>query len=306
MFMKNWFNRLNNEYKLFLIIGLYVATVLFALLSQYSAFFSFFCVACLVFAIIFTVFYSKYKKSNTSQKTHHKFTAPASVPSNSGNPIEQQKKLIEVNHRFPKIDGGFYLRWQYRENIPYVQNLDKIKLGDSDMELVPEPDNQYDKNAVALYKGEYKLGYFYKGQTQEMILSYIDRNDYRIETVVCLLDDENNKLAVQIAFYRNLDAVQLEILTVPLVKITKKKDVLGSSRYENLSFCNVDDLCEVSENDDGGYTVTNKYGEEIGDLPATTAKKIDNNCCEIMYAKIVDIEESENNTYKVMISIFYQ
>lgn len=304
--MKNWFNRLNNEYKLLLIIGLYVATVLFALLNQYSAFFSFFCVACLVFAIIFTVFYSKYKKSNTSQKTHHNFTAPASVPSNSDNPIVQQKKPIEANHLFPKIDGGFYLRWQYKENIHYAQNLDKIKLGDSDMELVPEPDNQYDKNAVALYKGEYKLGYFYKGQTQEMILSYIDRNDYRIETVVCLLDDENNKLAVQIAFYRNLDAVQLETLTVPLVKITKKSEDWGSSRYDNVSMVYVDDYVEITENDDGGYTVCDEYGNELGELNANTAEKVEEFFDDIIYAKIADIKETENDTFKVSISIFYR
>lgn len=181
--MKNWFNNLEDKHKLFLIIGLYVGTFFFALVRQYADFFSLLCVACLIFAIIFTVFNVKYKKSNTSQETHtENITAPKS----------------------------YYLRWERRAKIPYAKNLDKIKWNDTDIQLVPEPDNQYDPNAVALYKGEYKLGYLHKGDTQEMVLKYLKRKDYLIKTSVSWLNHKNStyKLAVKIAFYHKSDSIK--------------------------------------------------------------------------------------------------
>ena len=185
-----------------------------------------------------------------------------------------------------------------------MQNLDKLELNDSDIDLVPEPDNQSDPNAIALYKGEYRLGYFYKGQTQEMVLSYLNHENWEIATAVCLLDLDNNKLAVKIGFYRKLDSMKLETLTTSLTKITKKVDILGSSRYENVSWCNVDDLVELSENDDGGYTVLDEIGNELGELGVNISEKLED--FKIMYAKIANIEETENGSYKVKICIFYR
>ena len=203
--MKNWFNDLNDKHKLSLIIGLYIATFLFAKISQYAEFFSLLCVSCLIFAIIFTVYYSQYKKSNTNQVSQQQnITTHESISISACNQTTQPVKKIESDITFLKIDDGYYLRWQYKENIPYAQNLDKVQLNDCDIELIPEPDNQYDANAVALYKGEHKLGYLYKGKTQEMVLYYLDDINYRIKTAVCLLDQENNKLAVKVAFYNKL------------------------------------------------------------------------------------------------------
>lgn len=301
--MKNWFNDLENNRKLLLIIGLYVATFLFAEISQYAEFFSLLCVGCLIFAIIFTVFYVKYKKSNTSQKSNYQNNSDIKIISNiTDNQTAQPVKNIESDVTFLKIEDGYYLRWQYKENIAIAQNLDKVQLKDCDIDLVPEPDNQYDSNAVALYKGEHKLGYLYKGQTQEMVLSYLDHKNYRIKTVVCLLDQENNKLAVRIAFYRDIDSVQLDTLTFSLTKISKKADFV-SSRYENVSTMNVGDYVEIFDNYNGSYTVCDECGNELGEL---NAKKIEDIFDDIIYAKIADIELTENDAYKVKISIFYR
>lgn len=298
--MKDWFNKLENNHKLLLIIGLYVATFLLAKIGQYAEFFSFLCVGCLIFAIIFTVYYSQYKKSKASQETQNPVETKSI--SNYTHPNVNEKK-IETDVVFLKIDDGYYLRWHYKENVALSQNLDKVQLNDCDIELVPEPDNQYDANAVALYKGNHKLGYFYKGQTQEMILSYLDNKNYQIKTVVCLLDPENNKLAVKIAFYHKLDAIQLDTLTVSLIKIHKKAEEFGSSRYENVSLMNVGEYVEIFDNYDGGYTVCDECGNELGEL---NAKKIEDIFDDIIYAKIADIELTENDAYKVKISIFYR
>lgn len=180
--MKNWFNELEDTHKLLLIIGLYVGTFFFTLLSAVAEFFSLFCVACLAFAIIFTVFYVQYKKSNTSQEA----------------PIQ--------NITAPK---SYFLRWERRAKIPFAKNLDKVKWNDCDIKLVPEPDNRYNPNAVALYKGEYKLGYLH-GQTQEMVLEYLKHKDYLIKTSVYWLNPKNKKykLAVRIAFYHKSDSLK--------------------------------------------------------------------------------------------------
>lgn len=300
--MKNWFNKLENNHKLFLIVGLYVATFLFAKITQYADFCSLLCIGCLIFAIIFTVYYSQYKKSNTNQVSQQNITTHESTSSNTYTQTAQPVKKIESNVTFPKIEDGYYLRWQYKENVALSQNLDKVQLNDCDIELVPEPDNQYDANAVALYKGEHKLGYLYKGKTQEMVLYYLDDINYRIKTAVCLLDTENNKLAIKVAFYHKLDAIQLDTLTFSLTKISKKAE-FGSSRYENLSFMNVGDYVEIFDNYDGGYTVCDECGNELGEL---NAKKIEDIFDYIIYARIADIELTENDAYKVKISIFYR
>lgn len=301
--MKNWFNDLEDKHKLLLIIGLYIATFLFAKISQYAEFFSLLCVGCLIFAIIFTVYYSQYKKSNTNQVSQQQnITTHENISISTCNQTANAVKKIDSDIAFLKIDDGYYLRWQYKENIPYAQNLDKVQLNDCDIEFIPEPDNQYDANAVALYKGEHKLGYLYKGKTQEMVLYYLDDINYRIKTAVCLLDQENNKLAVKVAFYHNLDAIQLDSLTFSLTKISKKAEFV-SSRYENVSIMNVGDYVEIFDNYNGSYTVCDECGNELGEL---NAKRIEDIFDDIIYAKIADIELTENDTYKVKISIFYR
>lgn len=305
--MRDWFDKLENKHKLLIIGGLYVATFLFAVISQYAEFFSFFCVGCLIFAIIFTVYYAKNKKSNKDQvSTHQNVTTPQSVSSDISKPAEHpiEKPKISVDVDFPKLDNDFVLRWHYKKDIALAQNLDKVELNDSDIDLVPEPDNQYDPNAVALYKGEFKLGYLYKGQTQEMVLSYFNRDDYLIKTVISLLDRENNKLAVRIAFYRKLDAFQLDTLTVPLTRITKRAEDWGTSRYDNVALAYVDDCVEITENDDGRYTVCDEYGNELGEL--SSSEKMEEVFGGIIYAKIADIQLTDNDAYKVKISIFYR
>lgn len=309
--MKNWFNNLEDKYKLFLIIGLYGGTVLFAVISQYVEFFSLLCVGCLIFAIVFTAYYSKYKKSRKDQTNQHiNITTTKTILDSTQMQVTEtiKKPEINVDATFPKIYDKYVLRWQYKENIALVQNLDKIEIDDRHFEycgnikLVPEPNNEYDNNAVALYKGEHKLGYFYKGQTQKMILDYLDRKNYLIKTFVCFLDKENSKLAIAIAFYQKLDSIQLDTLTVSLTKIYKSED-FGTSRYENVSLMNIGDCVEISDNYDGNYTVCDEYGNELGEL---NAKKVEDIFNDIIYAKIEDIELTESENYKVKISIFYR
>lgn len=302
--MKDWFNNLEDKYKILLHIVLCSLSLIIpnAIGDNANAFIYMIWLAILAVEAIFIYWHIQYKKSNTNQETPtSNITETKSV---SNIPPAQPVKKIEIDGDFPKIHRDYLRLYQYKENICLAQNLDKLELNDSDLDLVPEPDNQYDENAVALYKGEYKLGYFYKGQTQEMILSYLGHKDFEITTAVCLLDPENNRLAVKIAFYRKLDSLRLDTLTTSLTKITKKTDVLGSSRHENVSWRSVGDLVELTKNDDDGYTVCDELGNELGELPVSIIEKLED--FKIMYAKIANIEETESGNYKVKISIFYR
>ena len=308
--MKNWFNNLKDKYKLFLIVGLYIGSVLF------SDAVPFLCLACLAFAIIFTVYYNQHKKSKQNEESQQqKISTPKIVLENERNKeVEIIKKPdIDIEAVFPKIYDDCVLRWCYKENIAMVQNLDKVEFEDryikdnTDIKLIHEHDNQYDENAVALYKDGDKLGYFYKGQTRKMILDYLNSKNYLIKTYVCLLDRENNKLAVAIAFYQKLDSIKADKLTLSLTKIHKKATDFGSSRHENVSLRDVGDYVELSDNYNGSYTVYDEYWNELGEL---SAKKIEDVFDNIIYAKIEDIKLVEdielNESYKVKISIFYR
>ncbi|MGN1155046.1 MAG: HIRAN domain-containing protein [Agathobacter sp.] len=275
-------------------------------LSAFDFFLCFLLIVAVVFSILFTAWKVKSKKETQSQNNSMILNHTETLTNATTNQIVGDTKKIETNVNFSKIENGFYLRWHYKENIAFACNLDKVKLNDSDLEIKPEPDNQYDSNAVALYKGGYKLGYFYKGQTQEMILNYINNSNYQIKIIVCLLDNENNKFAVQIAFYHRLDAVQLTTITVPLIKITKRAEEFESSRYENVSMMDIGDYVEITDNYEGGYIVCDEYGNELGELSDSSSKKIEAYFEDIIYAKIVEIEETESDSYRVKISISYR
>ena len=69
-------------------------------------------------------------------------------------------------------------------------------------ELRQEPENQYDSKAVAVYKGEKKIGYLYKGAHQDMANDYIAAG-LPIFSAVQSVDDEANIIKIALAFYKN-------------------------------------------------------------------------------------------------------
>ncbi len=69
------------------------------------------------------------------------------------------------------------------------------------LDLVQEPENLYDKKAVAVYDNGYRIGYMFRGEGQKMTNDFINRG----ESVIAFLqaiDHENKKLYMKMAYYK--------------------------------------------------------------------------------------------------------
>lgn len=67
--------------------------------------------------------------------------------------------------------------------------------------LEQEPENPYDSRAVAVTQCGQKLGYIYRGNMQDMINDFMDREE-PVNAWLTKIDSENNKLQIKAAFYR--------------------------------------------------------------------------------------------------------
>ncbi|ANW96061.1 hypothetical protein AXE80_07125 [Wenyingzhuangia fucanilytica] len=68
--------------------------------------------------------------------------------------------------------------------------FNKLKIGTT-LKLVPEPENHYDKYAIAIYYKSYKLGYIPKGENRLLTL-LLQNNLIETETVVQKRSEEEH------------------------------------------------------------------------------------------------------------------
>lgn len=72
----------------------------------------------------------------------------------------------------------------YKHDFEDLFELDE----DWEVELKPEPTNEYDPNAVAVYSGRIKIGYLYKGTLQKKVLESIAEG-YEVDSAIRRVDD---------------------------------------------------------------------------------------------------------------------
>jgi hypothetical protein len=127
------------------------------------------------------------------------------------------KNSKRSNNRIKKINDSLYERTMPGciDGKSLTYHYDKVKIvilrgqepdfrsvtpGD-DISLILEPENTYDKRAIAVYSKNIKLGYIYKGNMQDMIHDFILRGD-PIISCVSSIDDGNKIIYILLAFYR--------------------------------------------------------------------------------------------------------
>lgn len=127
-------------------------------------------------------------------------SAFAEKPAEPSNPerallIPQRLQGQRIAYKYENV--GIYSPQECLDGL----DLETIALA-TKTELRQEPENQYDAKAVAVYMGERKIGYLYKGKLQDMV------NDYVVEgrpifSAIQGIDDDNNKIYIALAFYKN-------------------------------------------------------------------------------------------------------
>lgn len=194
-------------------------------------------------------------------------------------------------------DMPFYLKWCYTQNICMPQNLNSIKLNHQ-ARFVVEENNNYDKNAVAIYQRDKKIGYLYNGNIKDMIIKYaISNDDYKVYMVINKIDKEQNIIEIKIGFYKNLETS---------INIEKFDTILVQSKYieEDDRFAE-SDLVEMNS---WHYVTRIKEVyiiDDLGQLNKVAISKVDYqsekyNLC----AKVIDKKLGDNLKYAVKVRIF--
>lgn len=213
-----------------------------------------------------------------------------------------QEKQIEF-HPFDDEFLGCIKQYEYYHVSYFVpDNMESTKLLINDViTLKQEPDNEYDHNAIALYKNDDKIGYLYKSKLQDMSNDYLKRDDKYI--VIAKADSENS---ISLFFYKHITL--LNNYSEKIFKLTglSKKDEYGYKRMDNL-LC-VDRWDSVSLDYDfetEKYIVSTTYGE-IGELSKSTSQKIDDSDLfnKDYYAFITKLTHDDGNISSCEIGIF--
>lgn len=125
-----------------------------------------------------------------------------------------------------------------------------------------EPENPCDPSAVIIKHGSNKIGYVYKGQFQDMINDWLQR-DHHIFANISEVDYTNHKIFYQLTFYKPFDS--LEHKTFSLIKMNSK-DWLGESRYDNATGLTVGDVVDICFDGVDSPCVVKRYSSEVGEL----------------------------------------
>ena len=223
--------------------------------------------------------------------------------------VEIQKTPIkpesERNYNlFNKCVDNYYLAYEYEKDIAMPEINVITGNGGKKITFKQEPDNEYDSNAVALFLDETKIGYLYRGKTQEMVNDWLRKGDY-FWGYINKIDIENATATFKIGFYKDIN--NLEMKSFKLTRITKKASEYESSRFENLECCSDGDIVDYETSyDTDNYVITNEYGNELGELGKKAIEWIEENENDIKLIRINNIEETDAGGYKADIEFFYR
>ena len=224
----------------------------------------------------------------TRMATAVKWSAPHDFP-----------ETIDITEQFTDT-----LKYSY-DDVPIAgaqyQDIDYSSLKPDRLNIVPEPENQYDEKALRLEFGSHVLGYVPKGSRQDMINDYIASDDRYVMAWLVGADEEEKHLTMSLGFYTRQMAEAKFSATCKLAK-TGKKDEGGTSRKENLELCDDgEEVFVVSEMNfdtfETSYIVNGSCGE-IGEIPASVVKKIEDQGLDPESAVVV-VMDNETGTIRI-------
>lgn len=203
---------------------------------------------------------------------------------------------------FLPISDGNGLKYEYVNDLCMIDtNAAELnaELGGM-ISFKQEPENTSDNKAVSIWQNDRKLGYIYRGQTQEMANRWINNADPFLG-FISSIDISQNKIKYKIGFYKPLDTMRKE--KFKLIGI-RQKDALGDLRQDNLEYCSVGEALTIELDDDDEnerYIVWGNSGE-IGMLP--------NNAEDFLGSKrkaigiLTKAECDEDNNYTAEVEVY--
>lgn len=201
----------------------------------------------------------------TPQPAQKNTTTQTPVPRPAPTPTPAPERQYIPMPSFPGVADDYGLKYQYENELCLINTTAaelNAKLGE-EIIFKQEPENEHDNQAVAVFQDNRRLGYIYKGQTQEMANRWLE-NGTPLLGFVSLVDTEQNKIKYKIGFYKPLAEMQKE--TFKLTGL-RQKDSIGELREDNIRIFSVgDDVTAEFDAAEEKYIVW-CGGCEIGTLP---------------------------------------
>lgn len=193
--------------------------------------------------------------------------APTPVPQSTSapTPAPAPARQYVPMPSFPGVADDYGLKYQYEKELCLINTTAaelNAKLG-GEIAFKQEPENEHDNQAVAVFQDNRRLGYIYRGQTQEMANRWL-KNGTPLLGFISFVDTEQNKIKYKIGFYKPLAEMQKQAF-----KLTglRQKDGVGELREDNIRIFSVgDDVTAEYDAAEGKYIVW-CGGCEIGTLP---------------------------------------
>lgn len=237
---------------------------------------------------------------DTKQEPEQSQEAKQSIVQNTNDKvIKDEDSTIYKKIYFPDfIDGQYLISYQYDQVGIAFPNNGSLKLGDV-VSLEPEPENQYDPQAIKIMKDSEKLGYMYRGKLQKMVHDFIKKD---LPVIVCVDSISGKEFTCSFAFYKDISSYKS--ITCTLTKTTKKDDN-GISRQEHLSLVNQGDSIELSYDFlTDTYLATSEYGDEIGEISKSISDKLSDEEDKYKYLGVcIENEQDDNDKYKCKIRV---
>ena len=199
---------------------------------------------------------------------------------------EKENERINGKARYSKnqfdfIDDNYYLKYSYYDvhvqGSKYIDfDISKIQI-DKPITFIPEPENEYDNNAIRINYGEQTIGYVPKNKLQEMLHNYLNQTTSKVEGFIHDVDEEKKEIKIAIGFYRELTEEEMKSIPHMDVSLTKtsKKDDFGMSRQDHLEGCDEGEVVDLDyQYDTDTYLVTDSMGNELGEISSSKSEKL--------------------------------
>ena len=258
-----------------------------------------------ILAGAFFLFRHLTKTPETEEKNPEPEPAPKPVkqkPSETTHSASGQLFIPEKDrqnyHFLPNVIDDMALKYSYEAHLVMLPDVcgvaDLIGKTGKSLDIVLEPENEYDPRAVALYLEEKKIGYVHKGRLQDMIHDWIERGD---EIRCCLKRLTAEDAYFLIGFYKDFDYFKGR--TFKLVGVTKM-DGEGISRARNAEVLSPGDSVWVFVDDDK-YIVTDGP-LDFGELPKAAIEYAEG--ASRIVGKVEECDFDDNGKPEIYVTIY--
>ena len=202
--------------------------------------------------------------------------------------FEEKLEYERVNGKYRYSKSNFYsfyedayLKYSYYDVVvkgtEHVEfDISKIAI-DTHVAFRPEPENEYDNKAIQVVYDDTIIGYVPKNNLQNMIHSYLKNNEAFLEGYISSVNEDSREIQIALGFYHYMTAQELKKIAyvdASLIK-TSKKDILGTSRQDNLEMVEVGAIIELEyDYDTETYYVMDEIGNELGEISTSKSAKL--------------------------------